>query len=308
MRINSIDFLKGLAILAVIALHSFTEYGPFKLLLLQSVPIFIILMGFNWTMSLNRSGFEVKDYIMKKTMRFILPLIPIFFITLAILLWFDPPTNIITFANGGLSYLLFFLGQMPVYGPGNYYIGVLLQALIAIPILWWFSKKDMRLMLMSAFGVSAVSEISYFLHIFPQDNYIYELLIFRWVFAIALGIVLVDIVNQRIIPLWLKVGIILSSAIILTQATFGVMFMTAYFGYLNVLTYSFAAGLILGVIFLNLSWKPINLLGQASYHIFLSQMVWFILFNFGYLLNLIICVCSGVTFYYFNKKIANMPL
>ena len=298
MHIDSIDFLKGLAIIGVITLHSFTSYGIFEILVLQSVPIFIILMGLNGALSLNRTGFILKDYLEKKCMRIILPLIPVFFITLFIAFNLNTKIKISP---------LFILGQMPIYGPGNYFIGLILQSLVAIPILWWLSKKDTRLMLIISFGISFISEILYYYYSFPPNDYLYELLIFRWLFAFAIGIALVDTIVSKKISFVLKLGISISTALVLFLGITHIKFLT-YPGYSlgNVFTFLFPAGIIIGVIFLGISWKPIDLFGKASYHIFLTQMVYFIIFHQGYILNLVISIGLGILFYFSDLKFQSL--
>jgi hypothetical protein len=105
MHIDSIDFLKGLAIIGVITLHSFRDYGIFEILVLQAVPIFIILMGLNGALSLKCSGFNVQNYVRKKAMRLILPLIPVFFIVISFAFLFHQP--IYTLGSDSLSHCIF---------------------------------------------------------------------------------------------------------------------------------------------------------------------------------------------------------
>jgi len=303
LRIDSIDFLKGLAIIGVITLHSFRNYGVFEVLVMQSVPVFLILMGLNGALSLDRCGFNVPDYIRTRFLRLGLPLIPVFFVILALALLFNQPLYML--GAESLSPALILLGQMPINGPGNYFIGLIIQATILIPILWWLSKKDVRLMLGISFAVSLGYEIAYYFYL-PHDSFIYELLIFRWLFAIAIGIALVDaVLTKKISFTWLA-GISVSTGLVLF---FGYSHLAVLpFGYslINACTYLFPAGIIVAVIFAGVSWKPIDLLGKASYHIFLIQMIFFIGLSLGYLMNLGIIIAVGMAFYFVDSRVQIM--
>jgi len=294
VHIKSIDFLKGMAILGVLTMHSCVShaclnYGtPVEILLLQSVPIFLILMGIVGAISLNEKGLNLKPYITKKATRFILPLIPVFFITLYIGLAGYKPI---------VKSPMMLLGQMPVVGPGNYYITLVLASIVTIPLLWYISKKSMGLMLAGSFGISILFEL-----IFP-NGYSAFLYIFKFQFAFAIGIYLADCIFKKKIPLLLDLGIFLSTSLVVYLGITGTQLFNYELTYFNALTFLFAAGLILSIIFLNISWAPIDFLGNASYHIFLTQMIFFILFNFGYIINLFVTISVGILFYWSDNKL-----
>ena len=56
----------------------------------------------------------------------------------------------------------------------------------------------------------------------------------------------------------------------------------------------------------NIRFKPVEIIGKASYHIFLVQMVWYYLayeriaswnIYWALVINLVICIGVGITFY-----------
>lgn len=189
------------------------------------------------------------------------------------------------------------LGQMPVVGPGNYYITLVLASIVTIPLLWYISKKSMGLMLAGSFGISILFEL-----IFP-NGYSAFLYIFKFLFAFAIGIYLADCITKKKIPLLLDLGIFLSTSLVVYLGITGTQLFNYELTYFNALTFLFAAGLILSIIFLNISWAPIDFLGNASYHIFLTQMIFFILFNFGYIINLFVTISIGILFYWSDNKL-----
>lgn len=301
-RIKSIDFLKGLAIIGVITLHSFVNYGPFEVVLRQSVPIFLILIGLNGAMSLDRSGFDIREYFKSRVSRLVLPLIPVLLITTALAVYFSWP--FFTRCYQYPSYFLL-LGQMPVYGPGNYFVGVILQAVLILPLLWWTSKKDMRLILAGSFGVSLIYSILYQYYL-PHNPYLNELVIFGWLFALAIGIALVDIISSKTVSFPWQAGISVSTGLAIFLAFLHPEYMNSIFNLEGSLTFLFTAGIVIAVILAGISWSPIDLLGKASYHIFLAQMVYFIIFNLGYLPNLTITISAGLLFYFAGNELKKL--
>jgi hypothetical protein len=292
-RIESIDFLKGLAIIAVIILHSFTSYGMFDIILFQAVPVFLILLGINGAMSLDKHGFVIGDYMRTKLYRFILSLVPVGIVVTSIALLY----NLTFWDKYGGSPLWVLLGQMPVTGPGNYFIALIIQSIVVIPILWWIAKKNPNVMIVGSFVISTGFELINFLY--PVDANLYQLSIFRWIFAIAIGVAVVNPIITKNLSINWVVGIYASSVITI----FLWLSQTPYvYALQSVFTYLFACGIIIAVVFIGVSWKPINVIGKLSYHIFLVQMTFFILFNFGVIINLSIIVTMGVLFYFIDSK------
>jgi len=285
-HIRSIDFLKGLAILGVIVMHS-TSYHtfpkPVEILLLQSVPIFLILMGTVGAMSLNANGFDWRIYFPKRIRRLVVPLIPVFFATI-----------LIAYIYGKQMYLgwVNLVGEMPVAGPGSYFVTLALSGIVIIPLLWIVSRKiSMAFMLATCFFVSLNIELFPTPGLFPM--------ILRNIFFFALGVYLSEVVVTREVPRLLTVGVLASILIMIIFTQYPVFDIETLYG--NCLTAFFVAGIIITVISLEWSWKPIDILGQASWHIFLTQLVVLIVFNYNVLINLLLIIPIGLGFYYLDS-------
>lgn len=222
-----------------------------------------------------------------------IPLIPVFLITFFIACMSGKSFHL---------YPMLFLGQMPVEGPGNYFIALILTSIITLPVLWWISKKNMGLMLAGSFMTSLSFEI-----FFPKE-YSAPFYVFKFLFAFAIGIFLADCIISKKMPLKLVIGICTSTILVIYLAISGRELFNPYLTYFNVLTFLFTAGLILSIIQFNISWKPINFLGKSSYHIFLTQMVFFILFNLGIIINLLMISIVGILFYYSEQKTESLIL
>lgn len=268
---------------------SYHDYNTlFEILLLQSVPIFLILMGTVGAMSFNRSGkIDYITYFLKRVRRLVVPLIPIFFVTILISIVYGKQMYI-GWAN--------LVGEMPLSGPGSYFIYLALAGIFIVPALWEISQRtSMTLMLAMSFLISLNIEL------FPQPGLV--AMIFRNLFFFAIGICLAEIVTRNEMPRWLL--IVICSSIIFV----GVLAITQYplFDietlYGNCLTAFFTVGIIITIMSLNLSLTPIDLLGKASWHLFLTQMIVLLIFNHGLFLNLLVVIPLGLGFYYLDAII-----
>lgn len=285
-HIRSIDFLKGLAILGVITMHS-SQYHTYpkviEILLLQSVPIFLILMGTVGAMSLNAKGFDWRTYFPKRIRRLVVPLIPIFFVTIFIGYTYGKQIYI-GWAN--------LIGEMPVAGPGQYFITLAISGIIIIPALWFVAREiSMAFMLATCFFVSLNLELFPELGFFPM--------IFRNLFFFAIGIYLATVITRNEMPKWLLVAICLSIVLVGIFAWYPVFDIETLYG--NCLTSFFTVGIIITVLSLDWSYTPIDYLGVASWHIFLTQMIVLAFINYGLWVNLLLILPIGIGFYYLDS-------
>ncbi len=178
---KNIDIMKGISILLVIIIHSLKDDtlraigGPF--FILQAVPVFLIISGYNHSQSYSRSGIlSLKDFyrpymLLKKFYR----LLPIALIVYALQAAVTPDER---------SFFFYLIGRG---GFGGYYISIMIQAIFILPILFWFSRKTTPLiMLGGSFIINLFYEYSFYYWEFP--SYLYRLLVFRYFFALALGV------------------------------------------------------------------------------------------------------------------------
>lgn len=331
-----IDILKTLAIISVILLHSLPSnilkmsFSQFHIS--QAVPILFILLGL--TSGIYFAKKEAKsqkiynrEYLFNRFKRIIIPFFLIFIISLIAGI-----TLLGDYYIGWLS----LLGYLPIPGPGNYFFSILLQFIFIAPLLFIIYKKSPKFMLIILFLCDIIFQlISPFILIFNEIPYLYSACILRYFSAISLGLYIHDeLLNYSYIDIYSKRNLFILlylpiSIVYLFLSNFiGQPFplFSDKWGFQNVI--SFFYPLILVIIVLNIRafkfendrifFKIFILIGQASYHIFLIQMIFFsfnlsfvnlflnlnIFNNFlmqiliGTLTNIIITITLGILFYY----------
>ena len=153
---HQIDILKGILIVSVLTMHAISieilTSGYYLLSLGQAVPIFLIILGINQSLSFNKyynslkNTVNYKRYIYKKFTRIIIPFLIAFMISLLLgcLIYFNSSILILR-----LNRSLIF-GKLPVAGPGNYFISLLLQYTLTFPILYkLYIKKPVTTLILS---------------------------------------------------------------------------------------------------------------------------------------------------------------
>ncbi|WP_423188905.1 acyltransferase family protein [Alkalibacterium sp. f15] len=323
VRNYNIDFIKALAIISVILIHGLSNDTLYAILapyyIWQTVPVFMILLGYNSANSFTKRGYERlseiynQQYLLKKAKRILLPFTLIWFAQILIQFFYFDKTNIVDLLTS------FFVGG---YGPGSYFIPVIVQATLLAPILYLILKKQPTKMMIILFFVSILIDLAtYWLDI---SGSLYRLLIIRHIFSVTLG-VWFSLVKTRITFNWLLLPAALS---------FGYITAVHYFNYELVIeeywhsqhapAYFYVLLLIiLGMKFFNIKKesvleKSFILIGEASFHIFLTQMFyfWFIsrwlpdLNGIVYImLFLTVPILSGIGFYYLdnylNRKLSD---
>jgi peptidoglycan/LPS O-acetylase OafA/YrhL len=128
-----IDLLKGFAIISVIIIHSsFDVISSFSVFYIwQAVPIFIVLMGLNSGMSLNRKiSVTIKSlisekYFHKKIRRLIVPYL--IFVLIAIIIWIVKKECPL-FTNPDSNYIIVTIL--------HYYLAIVIQFIFVFPLLY----------------------------------------------------------------------------------------------------------------------------------------------------------------------------
>lgn len=332
-----IDIIKALAIISVIILHTLPSTMSKSLIgiltIYQAVPIFFIIMGRNSGSSLKRKNeFSLnklysKSYFKSRFTRLIVPFIIIFTISLIIGLFLNKNIYL-----GSLS----FLGYLPLTGPGNYYISIIFQFIIIFPIIYSLYRANPKLVIILGILISLFFElISPQIGILQNNSYIYKACILRYLFAIILGIWFIDnfkikkVFNNKYFLLSLIVGI--GYIISYSLFSFEIPYFITNWQPQNFLTFAYALFLcVLGINYLpakvdNFFTELMKVIGKASYHIFLIQILFFgadlsllSLFNLSLFTwnafalgmlalagNLIIILIIGLLFFYFETKITN---
>ncbi len=326
-RIYLIDYLKALSILMVI----FTHYDWkdkttlfFTLIIAMAVPIFMMISGYNMTMSYARKtdgtlrAMYAPKLLWSRLSRFLLPFVIIYPIEMILHVVIKGDTFTFTdilyyFYRGGL-------------GPGSYYVPVLVVLLFTFPLIFIAIQRG------SYWGVGIIGLINLIYEIIVKfggmDLETYRLLFFRYLLYVALGCYLYCHYQDKKrypLPIWALVLMFLTG-ITFSVAVYQFHWIPPIFQYWTKTAMPLALYIfpILYVLMHYLRNKQIpGILGtllvkmsQASYHIFLVQMVYYRLFDdlvfppqrdipTGFVLcgNILISVILGYGFYLFEKLI-----
>lgn len=327
-----IDILKALAILSVIILHTVPSNmvkHPLSIFTIyQAVPIFFVLMATNALMSFKRHNYTTLSniypkYLKSRFKRVICPLIILWVLSLILGILLDKNIYL-----GALTVI----GYLPLTGPGNYFISILLQFIILFPVLYKLYSYNPKYLLISSFILSFAFEIiSFQVPILDNSFYWYKACILRYLFLIVLGMWLVDNfepenLKSLIIKKPVLAGLILSTIYIIGVSIFLWEFPYFQSSWQPQTILSFFYPLILcaiGIRYLPSSSNRIlngfRLIGKASYHIFLIQILFFvsglqlIFYNIGLyhniamvvsaIGNILILTALGMLFYYTEPKI-----
>jgi hypothetical protein len=180
-RFWQIDFLKVLAMLLVIMDHS-TSHAELRTIgspLWEriAIPIFMIVLGFNWASSLKKHKnlpysqlFSWKNYWKNKILHFLFPYSIIYVLSGILILIKDPTISVSIYSSHLFRYLLFPM----VWGPGSWFIPALLITVLVFPLIYimfdFLNKYNVALIaLIITFGIEVVWQ---FLINFSLDSYI----------------------------------------------------------------------------------------------------------------------------------------
>lgn len=307
---RTIDVVKGLAILFVILIHSITNQsileigGPFYIL--QAVPLFLIIAGFNNTMSYERhqantlADLYEPSLLYKKLNRILLPAVFAYLLQMIIGPFIGKEATIFfyLFGRGGF---------------GGFFISIMIQLIFFLPFLYYLAKKNHHLMLFISFLLNLAFELAS--DILGLPPFLYRLFFFRYLFAIALGIWYFFIQKDKKPLLFMKLGALLSVPYLIMVHYFDYevpfySFNTAWRGQ-DPLTFFYSLLLFhLALAYLpklrwNLIYEGLACLGTSSYHIFIVQMVYFWIIS-AYvdkaqsflLIDLMICLVIGIGYYH----------
>jgi hypothetical protein len=275
-------------------LQIFTHWITYSALFPQQVvPLFIIIMSFTTSLSFSRKGYrKVEDFFQRnqiktKIRRFFVPFFIIFSLSFIIGLIIDATNRQILSLNFRLL-----MGYLPINGPGNYFIPLIIQMVVFFPLIYFFYRYNRNACLITGFVLAFIIEIA---NQFGTQGIWYEDSLVRFFPHIILGIWISDLYlehrlkNILLIAFGLLSGLYL---IFISQFGSGILFGIQFVPYLASQNL-FASGwtailLILGLIYLpdvkNKFTGPLAIFGKATYHIFLVQIVYFGIFG-GYTIS-----------------------
>lgn len=276
-RNEFLDVLKGIAMLFILITHydwSETERLKyfFPYWIDMSVSMLMVISGYVYTKSYKykeicsfKVAYSIKN-ISKSIIRYTVPFIFAYII------------ECVVFEIMGIevNYLFFFLRGAD--GPGSYYYPIMMQFIFVFPVIYFIVDTYRFKGMLMCLGINAVYELLQ--SAYGMNEECYRLLLFRYFFLISVGCYLnyyeEEKEEMQKVSKWL-VGI---------SALVGGMYiwLVCYTEYTpTVLVYwtrtSFLASLyilpIISVAILRGKWscKPLEILGKASYNIYLVQMV-----------------------------------
>lgn len=319
-RNHMVDILKGICIICVIITHfewqSSVRLIPiFPFLIDMAVPVFMIISGYVYAISYEKHGiasigqaYQI-DYVIDKLLRYTIPFIIIYVLELITFYRLD-----VIYSKREIIWNFFTGG----FGYGSYYYPIMIQFIFVFPIVFFLIKRlDFFGLILSGF-LNALYELLQWSYYVSSAHY--RLLLFRYLLLIAFGCYM-----------YLKKGKI-RKPIGIVSALIGIFFIWIYIyrDYTpHIVIYwtgtSFLAALyimpVIGLLLCStkistIKCQPIELLGKASYHIFLSQMFYyqFVMYPLQVrfadasaisllFISIVACISSGILFYGIETRI-----
>jgi peptidoglycan/LPS O-acetylase OafA/YrhL len=304
-----IDLLKAIMIAFVIIDHA-VGYAPYKGLGYElwermSIPVFLIILGFNMGKSFQRQGdLSLKklyswNYFKKKLLRFVFPYLIFYIVSTTVGFIIYGASFPETFAdNWILEYIV--LQKSLLEGPGNWFIPVLFQSIILMPLLYKLFSKKPILTLIFCFIIEACMHLFLFFYIGPvtgPDDFLREIpfreLIFLYLSAIGMGIWFSQnhkLFSKRNLFVWIMFPVVLIYMIAWDFFGFRLQINGSGIvrGDYNYLTFIYAALIFLIVLQLvpknpkNIFAKAITPIGKATFHIYLVQDLYYIILYINY--------------------------
>lgn len=319
-RLQQIDFIKALSIVAVIMLHSissdnlFTILAPFHIW--HAVPIFMVIAGITGTLSATKHHriFKLSDQysigaFWEYSKRILIPFTFIWLVEILILASFNGITLrqiLISYFSGGI-------------GPGSYFTPIFIQHLLCFPfILWLFdSFSDHRnIIIFLIFALSIIAEWSC-INGNVSDS-LYRLLYVRYIFAVAIGVFVAKYGLQSSF-FFLSLFSIAYIAMV-SYFKMNIKFINSSWGFQHAPAYFYTALIIIFLWNLYPYFKRLGIslsyIGRSSYHIFLFQMFYFWILSTRLLgivhnkfvwliLNIFICISIGCLYFKIGQLIVS---
>ncbi len=324
-RNHMLDIIKGVCILFVIITHYDWQESERSSLLFpfwidMAVPVFMVISGYANAASYKQNQIQcLADiysfrFLIKKLLRFTIPFSIIYILEVFIEICMEG--NLLF--NGSFSYINIFTCFLSGgWGPGSYYYPIMIQFVFVFPIVYFVIKRNHTLGFVFCLLANAIFEILQYSY--GMNESFYRLLLFRYLMLIAFGCFLYQ--NRE--KIFRLSGGIVSLAI---GASFIILFV--YKNHPPVfITYWTSTCWIAGLyvlpiltmlIKLDFRCTVLEMLGRASYNIFLVQMVYYKFYasniyekierrRYELLASIVICIVIGLVFYwgesFFTKKI-----
>lgn len=312
-RENIIDILKGICICFVCITHFSWQSDERKSLLFpwwidMAVPAFMILSGYVYERSINRKNivglsqaYSVSGLV-SKAIRFTIPVLLVY---LGILAWDQHK-------YGKIPYEIFNTFLRGGRGQGAYYYPVMMQTIFVLPVIGILIKRYEDKGLLLCLGINIVCEILHVAYYIPTASY--RLLMFRYIFPLAAGCY---IALEKKIPVAGAVAMFCIGAVFIWRNAYTDYKPTYLIHWTQ--TSCIASMYIIPVVCLlirkcRLRFAPLELLGRASYNIFLIQMLYYysvaeIVYanvesrKLQLLISVSVCLLAGVLYYYLETPL-----
>jgi hypothetical protein len=300
-----IDLLKAAMIFLVIFDHTIpwaikSEIGV-ALWERISIPVFLVIMGFNYGNSSKTRG---KDnfgtrYLYRKLSRYLTPFAIVYVISVFLGLFFFETENVQVWLlrqGSSFEFIHLFIGILPFWGPGAWFIPVLFGSIIILPIifkgfsgktLWAFITLILCFLIEVGMHYVVYSQFKPFTYQNRATVYMFLCNILYYTSAIGLGMWISrnhklfswhNIINWIMFPLSLTYIIAYQFFDFMFTDSSGIAYLTGDYNYL-VTPYS--AFLVLLVIKLipkrkkGMIARAISAIGKSTYHILLTQIIYF---------------------------------
>lgn len=284
-----IDYTRAACVVLVILNHTSIvnstimnrEGLPFFLFVNMAVPVFMILSG--WSFAISSGDRIIKEnysfcMLGKRFLKITIPTLITYILYMAF-----------KFAHGDFMSFKSIIGCFLCggYGMGAYYYGLLVQLIFLLPVIWHLVKKY------GANGVLMVAVCNFFYELFCTyfgiEEYLFRLLVFRYMFAVSMGMYIYRCqkISTRVLSEMFVVGIVY-------------MLLPVLYGYHNRIftsetwspTSMMSIFYIFPIIYIlrelmgggniresnttdNICSRGVCMVGRASYHIMYTQMIFF---------------------------------
>lgn len=322
-RNRMVDILKGICIVFVIVTH-FEWQGNvrmlpfFPYLIDMAVPIFMIISGYVYSISYEAHKITsigrayCLDYVIDKLVRYTMPFALIYILELAAFYRIGQTYGlgeiIWTFFNGGFGY-------------GSYYFPIMIQFIFVFPIVYFIVKRFDFAGLLICGGLNACFEFLQWVYFISDVQY--RLILFRYLLLIACGCYFY--IGKGPLKKWIGIVSTLVGGVFIGACCYG--------GYTPHIVKHWTRTSFIAVLFIipciglvlksekcrNLKCPPLEFLGKASYHIFLSQMFFYQFLSYplslrmegkpvvlSLLISIVASICFGIVFYMIESGITKL--
>lgn len=311
---NSIDLVKGICIIFVIITHyKWDKYERLKFCfpfwIDMAVPVFMIISGFVYTKSFAKKQISnldeayAIDTLISKIIRYSIPFLIIFIFEEIVFIRIDMVQQsmfqvVVAFINGGI-------------GRGSYYYPIMMQFIFFFPLVYELVRKRGFCGVIICGFINFVYELLKFSY--GMNEECYRLLIFRYTLLISYGcwLAMDDYVRHHKVA---AVCFICGFSYIVFYKYLGFQpTITQYWTGTSFLACLFIIPLSAPLILNKFRCYVLEVIGKASYNIFLVQMVYYNYAGVMYsqvesrllqiLINILFCVIVGILFYCFETPI-----